>query len=252
MTDEEHIEQNLTFEQEPEAPADFAKQFADIVGVNPQTGKPGLRYVWGMTHRTWFQGENLIHYIDPNGVYVGLPYFILEAWTSPEVYDREEWERGRWGMPTGIHKMSFCEQAPGPTGCPGHQLGFGLHEEWDMTVDALGPFPEQGVWDFLTVIRNEDMSYAGHDKILEKAREWKFNHTRPDAAKRAIADYREFQKQKEVRKRAGERLLLDRITEENQRVLSQHVPVADQGFSFSQDVESVGKRREAASTPKGN
>lgn len=186
---------NLLYVPPPQPPADFDKRLREITGVCP-TGEPGFRFVWGCDRMKWYGGREDQAYIDPNGKYVGLPYFVAEGWTPETVYDREEWERSRYGMLTDDMNWGPCAQAQ-PNYCfaPEHMFtGYGLHRVWDATVDVLGPFPEKGVWDLVAFCHKPapDFNPLSWDEMLNLAREWKHNRERPNAVPRMIDDYMRF------------------------------------------------------------
>lgn len=170
-------EETLRYIPEPERPADFQKRLEALVGLCP-IGEPGIRFVWGMDRKKFYGGVEDIVYLDPNGVNVGMPWFIAECWSPESVYDRQEWEDRRYGMATGETKFNFRTWEYEPV--------------IDMTIDVLGPFPERGVWDYLRTCRREDFTPMTFDEMLDTAREWHRNATRPKAAKRAIEDYMRF------------------------------------------------------------
>lgn len=237
---EEIKESDLLFMPEPQRPPDFDCRFANIVGINADTGEAPLRIVWGPTHRKWFQGKNEIHYIDPNGVFLGIPCYVLEAWSPPSVYDRQEWEDSRWGAPNGHWTVSRCSEArPEPCTDPYHFARIGMHEVWDMTIDALGPFPEKGVWDMLCFIRSDEGSFF--ENALAKAREWRHNATRPNANARAIEDYTEFMRKREVWRAKAHEELRERLRLELEAAMDVDVSQAKDGFSIG---PNAGRRHD--------
>lgn len=181
---------DLIYLPAPPKPDNFERRLADLVGKLADTGMPPIRFVWGMDHKTWFQGKEEIHYIDPNGVYVGVPYWVMEGWSQPSVYDPTEWESHRWG----------CEV-----------LKNGRYE-FDPTIDALGPYPDKGVWDTIQFLRNPDMTPASLEYGLEVAKNWRYNNMRP--AKRSIEKFKQFQAKKEIRARQAEMELRKRVQQE--------------------------------------
>ena len=187
--DNRYVEDNLIYIPEPTRPANFDKEFAEIVGVVPGSNIPCARVVWGMDHRTFFAGEMEIHYIDPNGVYVGAPYYIFEGWTAPEVYNRAEWEASRY--------------------CDG--------------LDVLGAYPENGVWDFVCFVRNDDLSFAPLDRALQIAREWRYNHEHPA---KTLEHYMAFRAQNELRRRAAANEAKERMRDEIEHFMKQALPAA--------------------------
>ncbi len=142
----------LIYEPAPEKPEGFDKRIEKIVGLCPNNTDPYIRFVWGMDATEKF-GENLVpRYPDPDDKYVGLPFWVIEGWQSPDVYDRAEWE---------------------------------LHKE------VLGEFPNRGVWDFIEVYRTPDyrMIPLG-EGAFKKAYEWKIWKSKPKP--RAVADLLEY------------------------------------------------------------
>lgn len=200
-------EQELLYAPAPELPSDFAKRLRNITGICP-TGEPGFRFVWGCDRMKWYGGADDQAYIDPNAKYVGLPYFVAEAWTPETVYDREEWEAARYGML--IHDMNYgpCHLAqPAPCRAPEHFFtgGQGYHQVWDATIDVLGPFPDKGVWDLVAFCHTPSPNFEPltWDEMLNLAREWKHNRERPNAVQRIIGEYMRFNDQrKEMRRKA--------------------------------------------------
>lgn len=149
----------------------FNRRIADITGLSP-IGEGFLRVGWGMDIVGFYGGEEQIKYLDPNGKYVGLPYYVLESWDPSEVYNRFEWA----------------------------QLRF------EGGIDVLGPYPHNGVWRLFRICRRDDLSLMPlGDEILAIVQNWKHHATRPQAAQRAVADYKAFQESvRERRERAFE------------------------------------------------
>lgn len=172
----------------PALPGDFEKRLEAIAGKCP-LGVPGIRFVWGMDRKQFYGGIEDQKYLDPNGKYIGLPYFIAEVWSPETVYDRAEWEASRYGMLIDDYEFDAAT---------GRMI-----QKYDATIDVLGPFPEQGVWDYLRTCRREDFSPLTFDEMLDVAREWKQNNTRPRAAQRAIESYMRFNDQRNAMKKAA-------------------------------------------------
>lgn len=187
--------QQLLYAAKPELPKDFDKRLRSIVGTCP-TGEPGFRFEWGCDRKKWYGGRENIAYFDPNGKYVGLPYFVAEGWTPPTVYDRGEWDAGRYGMLIDDMKWGPCRSAePVPCQAPEHFLTrHGYHQVWDPSIDVLGPFPEKGVWDLIAFCHTPapELRPLTPEELLNVAREWKHNRERPQAVQRIISDYMRF------------------------------------------------------------
>lgn len=134
-------EDHLLYLRPPPRPHDFDKKLKNIVGINDATGQPWLRYVWGCDRKEFNAGEMIRRYPDPDGKYIGLPFWVLEGWQSPSVLDRAE---------------------------------------WTANEEVLGPFPENGTWDFIEVLRTEDYRFVPlGEKALQKAREWRIWKNKP-------------------------------------------------------------------------
>jgi hypothetical protein len=181
----------------------FHKQVKNIVGLSPNGVDPMVRFEWAMdiTER-W--GEKLVQrYPDDNEPpkYVGLPYFIMEGWQNPEVYDREEWEQNK---------------------------------------DVMGDFPENGVWDFIAVVRDEQFNYLPlGSRALQMARENRF--WRSKGNKRAIAELKErrakLQGLKDQRFAAAKKEILDNFVKEFSDA-ERNNPNAQ--FSFATNIKGAG------------
>lgn len=195
----------LIYKPAPRLPEDFEYRLKQIAGVCP-TGEPGIRFVWGCDRMDFYAGREDQKYIDPNGVYVGLPYFVAEAWSPETVYDRDEWERSRYGMLIPDLNFGRCSEAmPIPCQDPGHYLAgrVGLHQVWDSSIDVLGPYPERGVWDLVAFCHGQDLSPLTPEKMLNLAREWKHNRERPQAVKRMVDDYMRYKDGVQARRTAA-------------------------------------------------
>lgn len=149
----------------------FNASIALITGRTP-TGTGFLRVGWGMDITKFYGGTEQVKYFDPNGRFVGLPFYVLEAWSAPEVYDPAEWQQLRY----------------------------------EGELDVLGAYPRTGVWDFLHVCRREDFTAQPlGEEILATCRNWRYHATRGDARRRALADYKAFQdKKKQLQQTAFE------------------------------------------------
>lgn len=153
----------------PRKPEGFDRKLAEIVGINPATNEPWLRFVWGCDRLDWTPpGQDLMRrYPDPDDKYVGAPYFILEGWQTPEVLNREEWKAGE---------------------------------------SLLGPFPERGTYDFIETLRDENFEMLPlGDLALQKAASWKFWKNKPKkvAIDQLLARMHMARELKAVRKKAA-------------------------------------------------
>ena len=142
---------NLEYIEAPAKPENFDLDLLKICGTSPNGIDPYLRFVWGNDAvENW--GDDKVHrYPDSREPprFVGMPFWILEGWQSPDVYDRAEWEANR---------------------------------------DILGEFPNRGVWDFIEILRSPDGEFVPLGSLaLEKAREWRFWKTKPK--KRVVAGF---------------------------------------------------------------
>ena len=164
------LEANLKYEPAPEVPASFQKEFLRICEINPMTNQPWLRFVWGMDV-TEQVGEYIVHrYPDPDNIYVGSRNWILEGWQDPRVYDEQQWKENE---------------------------------------AVLGPFPSQGVWDYIAIVpRFEDKPVLGN-YALNLAREWR--HWRSKDKKRVLEDL--------VKQRCALQILKERRWEEKKEEL---------------------------------
>lgn len=128
-------EVGLTYEPAPPLPPDFERKLKDICGLSP-AGTPFLRYVWGMD-ATEVIGNYIVHrYPDPEGKSVGMPFWILEGWQSPDVYDETQWKANK---------------------------------------ELFGDWPQNGIWDFIRVLRDKDNKFIPLDNsmALDLARNWR-------------------------------------------------------------------------------
>lgn len=141
----------LEYVPAPTKPEGFDRQLADIVGLNPMTQRPWIRFVWGcdrMEDYTLPGEDPSCRYPDPDGKCVGLPFWVIEGWQTPEVLNREEWKQGE---------------------------------------ALLGPFPEQGTWDFIETLRTADYKFIPlGTEALERARSWRFWKNKPKSV--AVGD----------------------------------------------------------------
>lgn len=133
-------ERHLEYQPAPVRPHGFDKQLADIVGLCP-TGEPYLRFVWGMDVTEVLDQYTLRRYPDPNGKFLGLDRWVLEGWQSPDVYNEKQWRENE---------------------------------------DVLGPFPANGVWDFIATVEDEQGRYMPLGPFaLEMARDWRHWRSKP-------------------------------------------------------------------------
>lgn len=126
----------LIYEPAPPVSESFTEQFNKIVPICPNNRDRYLRFVWGMDRTEYVAGHQERRYADFDGKYIGKPRWVLEGWQSPDVYDKAEW----------------------------------------LKVEHLmGPWPENGVWDFIEVLETIDGEFLELDnRALELARSWKF------------------------------------------------------------------------------
>jgi hypothetical protein len=192
----------LIYVPPPVKPSDFERKFAEIVGVNPETGEPFCRIVYGMDHKRLVNGEMEIWYIDPNGRYVGMPYLIFESWSPPTVYDRQEWENIRY----------------------------------KDGIDAMGPFPEKGVWDFVRPLRNENFEALGYEAAYPLAREWRYNRNNAPSRQHSVKQAEAFYAKRMEKKREAEAEMLRNQRQELAEELAKDVRHADMGFSIPTDL----------------
>lgn len=144
-------QQGLLYLPPPPIPSDFMRQFKQIVPVCP-TGERYLRWVWGMDRKQL--NRNHCRYHDALNVpakYVGLERWVLEVWQTPAVFDEAEWA---------------------------------MHEK------TLGPFPAQGVWDFVSILETATGEFLNlGQRALQMSREWR--HWRGQDKKVVIDDLME-------------------------------------------------------------
>lgn len=133
------IDSGLRYEPPPVVSESFTKAFNEIVPLSPNGVDRQIRYVWGCDRLEYCAGYwerrygDVFH--DP-AEYVGRCQWILEGWTSPDVFDRAEWKADE------------------------HLLG-----EW----------PASGVWDFIEYHMDADHNYLPLDEsALERVRNWKY------------------------------------------------------------------------------
>lgn len=140
-------ENHLKYEPAPKRPDDFNRRLKQIVGRCP-TGEPYLRFSWGMDVTEILDGVEMHRYPDPDGKYIGMPFWVLEGWQSSDVYDRANWKQNE---------------------------------------DLLGPFPENGVWDFIATVQDEKKRFLPLGSFaLSMARDWR--HWRSKTKARVLED----------------------------------------------------------------
>lgn len=136
---ERSYEKGLQYQPAPDKPEGFDEQVAEICGINPKTGKPWLRFVWGMDRLEYIAGHWQPRYGDTvhePAKYVGRPRWILEGWQSPSVY---------------------------------------AEAEWKTLEHLLGDWPRTGVWDFIEDLQTPDGEFqALGNKALDRVRNWKY------------------------------------------------------------------------------
>lgn len=175
------MESHLKYEPAPSVPADFDRQLKNIVPRCP-TGEPYLRFTWGMDATEVLDDKILHRYPDPDGVYVGLPFWVLEGWQSPDVYDKTEW----------------------------------LENE-----DVLGPWPANGVWDYIETVKDDQGRFLNlGSKALQMARSWR--HWQSKSKARVLAELVEhrckLQVLKEKRWEEQKQEMLDTLVRDYSRV----------------------------------
>lgn len=132
-------EAHLKYEPAPARPHDFDRRLKTIVDRCP-TGELYLRFSWGMDVTEVLDGYILHRYPDTEGKFVGFDRWILEGWQASDVYDRQQWKENE---------------------------------------DLLGPFPENGVWDFIAVVQDEKKRYLPlGEHALQMARDWRHWRTK--------------------------------------------------------------------------
>lgn len=130
-------ESGLLYIPSPAVSEAFQTEFNKIVRMSPNGFERMLRFAWGMDRLEFANGFWFRRYPDTDNVpakYVGRERWVVEGWQSPDVFDREEWEK---------------QEA------------------------LLGPFPENGVWDFIEYHETENEQFLPLDNsALERARSW--------------------------------------------------------------------------------
>lgn len=142
---------HLKYQSPPEVPSKFWEEVRKIVGINPHTGLPYVRFIWGMDRTDYADGLFVRRYPDVGNIYVGAPYWVMEGWQPPTIYNQMDWKRNE---------------------------------------KLLGEFPHNGVWDFIAFVRNSDMSFRPlDDRALNMCRQWKAwrQHRKAEAINDIIA-----------------------------------------------------------------
>ena len=81
----------------PPVPEFFRKGLFHKFGQNPH-GEGNYRVISGMEARQFSNGNpNAIKYPNPNNSEIGWACYMLERWAPPEFFNKEEWERLRFG-----------------------------------------------------------------------------------------------------------------------------------------------------------
>lgn len=174
---------DLLYPTRPETPQDFEKNLSAIVPLCP-TGERYLRFRWAPDITEEFDGQTGYRYPDIYNnppKYCAMPYFIMEGWQSPEVFDRDEWEATRFTKYVDfdgnlVPREAFSQFEDNEIGEVGELI----------TFDVLGEFPEKGVWDFIEVLRGDEgetLPLGGY--ALQLAQQWAFWRTKPH--KRVVA-----------------------------------------------------------------
>ena len=175
---------NLLYEPPPSVSPSFWEEFNRIVPEAPcGGGVKKLRFVWGNDRRDYVAGHQVIRYGDLDNdppKYVGRARWVLEGWQSPDVFDKEQW----------------------------------LKDE-----HLLGPWPANGVWDFIEIHEDSEGNYLPLDHTaIERVKSWNFWQSKSRArsieflmeqmtARWAFQDQREREAQKKVSTAFGEEVV---------------------------------------------
>ncbi len=130
--------------------------------------------------------------------YVGHPCWVLEGWQSPDIYDRKEWEN---------------------------------------VQHLLGPWPENGVWDFIEYHETDDYEFLPLDETaLNRVRNWKY--WRSKGAKRSIEHLMEKRMLRwslqEQRRQAAAKVVSTRFGEAAVKIMENNTnPVSTSGRNIS-------------------
>jgi len=130
-------DKGLLYEPAPLIDPGFTQRFNEIVPICPNGKDRYLRLVWGCD-RTEFLGGHQVHrYGDVRhpAKYVGRTSFVVEAWQTPAVYDELE---------------------------------------WNAQEELLGPFPREGVFDFVEYHGDGIELCPIDERVLNYAKMWRF------------------------------------------------------------------------------
>lgn len=109
----------------PQSAEKFNQKLGRLSGFAPN-GQPRLRVVWGMDEKTFRAGNpSAIKYPSYDKTHVGMPFWILEQWYPPTMFDPIAWETDRF----------------------------------ENGVDLMGEFPSNGFYGMLTPLFNENHEY---------------------------------------------------------------------------------------------
>lgn len=175
-------ERHLEYQPAPAVSADFYKQLKVIVPKCPNNIDLYLRFSWGMDVTEVLNGQIVRRYPDPEGKYVGLPFWVMEGWQAPDVYDEEQWRQNE---------------------------------------ELLGPYPANGVWDYIAIVQDDEGRFLNLGaRALQMAREWR--HWKSKSNKRALEDLLQrrcvSQVLKEKRFAAHKEQMLDEFVRDASRV----------------------------------
>lgn len=128
---------DLEYVPAPPISKEFTERFNAIVPLSPNGVDRMLRYVWGMDRVEYVAGFDVRRYADVDHIpakYVGRGRWVLEGWQSPDVYDKEEWEKDE---------------------------------------HLLGPFPANGCWDFIEYHEGDDEEFLPlDDSAIKRVESW--------------------------------------------------------------------------------
>ncbi len=131
---------DLLYISAPDVSDAFWAELREIVPTSPNGVDPFLKPVWGMDRLEYISGFWDRRYGDTENEppkYIGREAWVWEAWQSPDVFDREQWEQ---------------------------------------VAHLVGEWPANGVWDMVSYHVNEDGSYKKlEDGGLDIARSWKYH-----------------------------------------------------------------------------
>lgn len=186
----------LRYEPAPVISAGFQEKFKRAVHLSPNGVDPMLRYVWGMDRTEYVAGFEIRRYADTDNEppkFIGRGRWVLEGWQSPDVYDRKE---------------------------------------WDNLEHLLGPFPENGQWDFIEYHVGPEEEYLPLDgSAMIRVEEWAM--WRSKGAKRSLEFLMEqkmarWALDQQARQQAAEKVLDEagedfvRLSEHEKNAVSTH------------------------------